>query len=377
MKKEILLVAPYTSFAIDGLPNRFAAVAEELTRRGHSVELVTSDFIHRLKRKRNYSELDTENFKVTLIQTLRYKRNFGIGRFLNIFFFSKNFGRKFPEFSKYDVVYASYPMIGPCHHIAKTNRKAKFFVDIQDLWPEAIWHNFSVFSVMKFIFAPFQKKKGYIFSKADSVISVSQTYLEAYSDVILTPEKHVCYLGSDLSIEKTKKKKFPIKLFYFGTLSFSYDIKTVCAAVTQLRKRGLDFEFHVFGDGPEKGAIAEAGYEGTFLYGFVPYKELREHISEMDASVNSIKAGAAQSITNKLSDYLFIGSPMINSQTSPEIDGLLESKNVIQYTPGDADDLVRELSSRSNLEIIAAPWVPDIRFDRESQIMKICDLVED
>lgn len=376
MKMKILIVAPYTTFPPEGLPNRFSTLANKLHSRGHIVELVTSDFIHHSKDKRFHKNVREEKYSVTLISTPIYNRNFSLARFFSIYKFTKNFKDTFRSFEKYDVVYASYPMVGTCYHIAKSIAKPRLIVDIQDLWPEAIWKNFSLFKWAKFVFYPIQRMKRVIFARADFVISVSRTYLESYKEAIKTDRNYVCYLGSDLSFQKTKEAKWPIRLFYFGTISHSYDIETICQAICILREKTIDYEFHIFGDGPERIKIERKNYEGTHFHGFVPYNKLENHLSKMDAAVNAIKSGAAQSITNKLSDYLSIGSPILNSQQSSEIDEILSNHKTVSYKAGDVADLVDRLSSVSNQKILLSGWMSDRRFNREEQIAQICTIIE-
>ena len=53
-----------------------------------------------------------------------------------------------------------------------------------------------------------------------------------------------------------------------------------------------------------------------------------------DILVNSITNSAQQSVTNKLSDYLLLRLPIINSQTMPEVKSLLKQTVSTDYVAG-------------------------------------------
>src|SRR5690606_20385478 len=104
---------------------------------------------------------------------------------------------------------------------------------IQDLWPEAFKMVFNIPFVSNTIFYPMKKKADYVYSTADNIVAVSQTYAERAIKVNkkCTNAKSV-YLGTDLAYfdrlaKENKYKNKPkdeIWIVYIGTLGHSYDI---------------------------------------------------------------------------------------------------------------------------------------------------------
>lgn len=56
-------------------------------------------------------------------------------------------------------------------------------IDIQDIWPEAFKMVFNVPIISDLIFYPMKKMADYIYSRADSIVAVSDTYADRASTV--------------------------------------------------------------------------------------------------------------------------------------------------------------------------------------------------
>jgi hypothetical protein len=60
-----------------------------------------------------------------------------------------------------------------------------------------------------------------------------------------------------------------------------------------------------------------------------------------DGLINPIKPTSRATVTNKLSDYILLGKPIINCQLDPEVLSLLNSTGAVNYRCGDVADFVR------------------------------------
>ncbi len=96
-----------------------------------------------------------------------------------------------------------------------------------------------------------------------------------------------------------------------------------------------------------------------------------------DIAVNAIHSYAMQSVTNKLSDYMALQKPVLNSQTNAEVLGLLNLLPHENYRSGDADSFARaaeSLMAKQNGAVQSDEIVR--RFRRDISYQKIVNLIE-
>lgn len=218
-------------------------------------------------------------------------------------------------------------------------KNIRFVIDIQDLWPEAFKMVFKVPVISTLVFAPFTCLANYIYSHADSVCAVSETYVKRALDVNKKVASGVSvYLGTRLA-EFDKYAKQPISmekysneiwLAYIGTLGHSYDLTSVFDAIKILTEQKIqNLKLIVMGDGPLRNQFEkDSASLPVFFTGKLPYSEMVALLTKCDISVNPIKSGSAGSIINKVGDYAASGLPVINTQECPEYWDIVESKQI-------------------------------------------------
>lgn len=340
-KKDILMIAHFCSdFDREG-NNRFNYLADLLSKHGHNVELVTSDFSHERKEKRNVVNLNRLNYKVTFIKEPKYKKNVSLKRFYSHYVMGKNLKRYLSSRKKPDIIYSAVPSLDAAKIAANFANKnnIKYIIDVQDLWPEAFKMVFKVPLFDKILFYPMKKIANYIYSTADEIIAVSDTYRDrAMISNKKVKKGYSVYLGTNLeqfdAIPKNNEfnnKKDKIWLVYVGTLGNSYDIPRVIDALKIVQKKGIkNIEFIVMGDGPLKEKFKryakDKGVNVQFT-GRLPYSKMVSILKKCDIAVNPIKKGSAGSIINKVCDYAAAGLPVINTQESLEYRQLINEYN--------------------------------------------------
>jgi len=320
-----------------------------------------------------------ENLKVVLIDNRAYRSHVGIKRVLSLRDFHKNFEKRFPTLDEFDVIYSAYPPIG--HNLAilryLDRKKTRFIVDIQDVWPESFSSVLPSLQAISPHLLPFARSANKVYANADAIIAVSRTYLERALSVHPDVKSHVAYIGTEFDMINTVPKSGgPTRLFYIGTLSYSYDIETVIRAVHDLASMGREIEFNIFGNGPDLTRLQSLPHKGTIFHGHVPYKELEARLREQHIAVNSIRSKAPQSVTNKLCDYLGLGCPILNSQECAEARSLLSKVTHRNYRAGDIASAKEEISSLLDDNAIHATWRSDATFSREAISRSIIDFVE-
>jgi glycosyltransferase, group 1 family len=96
-----------------------------------------------------------------------------------------------------------------------------------------------------------------------------------------------------------------------------------------------------------------------------------------DISVNAIHSYAMQSITNKLSDYMALQKPILNSQVNDEVAEVLTLLPHANYRSGDVESFVKaakDMLKRKDDPVQSEEIVR--RFKRDVAYQKIVNLIE-
>lgn len=382
IRPKVLIAAPFCSLPGEPYFNRFLYLANLLSE-NYDVTLLTSRFRHFDKIHRASNANFNENFKVVLIDEPGYKKNVGIGRLYSHHVFCKNFHNYLRAGARYDLVYSAYPLIQTNIILGELKRKLgfKLVIDVQDVWPEAISAVIPFVSKLPLRVLPFTSKANMAYKAADGLVAVSKTYMDrALLSLNKSVPCEIVYLGSSLgTYDLTSVVNTPDEVFrmgYLGTLSHSYDVETVMVGVSELVAEGYEIELHIFGGGPFEERLKSKGCRGVVFHGFVDFGSAIEFIRTCQIAINAIASGAPQSVTNKLSDYLALGIPLINSQQNAEVAALLKSVDHENYNPGSVNSFKLAFSRiydrRQQLR-----FRPNPHFVREVEYKRIERLLHD
>ena len=393
---KILIIANFCDGRV--LKGRFTYLANMLSSEGHTVEIVTSDFDHHLKRPKE--EFDNQfPFKIHHIHEPGYPDNISLKRLYSHYVWGMNVGKYLNDSHQdWDIIYCAVPSLTvtrlagnyACKH------KIKFITDVQDLWPEAFSIAIKNQMISKLVFAPFYAYANNAYKKADKVIGVSDTYC----DRGLKPCKNntdglTVYLGNDGEIFDKAKEEYKIEkpdeefwIAYIGTLGYSYDLKCVIDAIASIKEDQIDkrIRFVVMGDGPKRKEfekyVQEKGITATFT-GSLLYPEMVGRLCSCDVVANPIVKGAAQSITNKVGDYALSGLPVINTQECKEYRDLIdEYKCGINCEVGNSQQVADAIIQLANNPELCKDLgansrkLADERFDRRHSYKQIIDFIK-
>lgn len=399
--KDIVIVANFTVVPGEKGNSRFDYLASQLSKTGEfNVELVSSNFSHSKKNKRYVTEESMKklNYKLTLLKEFGYKKNVSIFRFYSHYTLSKSISKYLKSRKKPDIVYCAIPSLEVGNVLVKYCKKnnIKFIIDIQDLWPEAFKMVFNIPIISDVIFYPMEKIANKIYTNADKVIAVSDTYRDRAISVNKKELRGLTvFLGTDLSYfdkivtdSRKFKKDDEFWITYIGTLGHSYDIKTVIDALKIVNNYGIyDIKFMVIGDGPLKeefekySNLKNVNVEFT---GRMNYEKMVELIVQSDIAVNPIVKGAAQSIVNKVGDYAAAGLPVLNTQECIEYRNLIDEYNCgINCINNNAEDLAKGIITLYNDKDLRVTMGKNNRklavekFDRKINYKKIIEFIKD
>ena len=347
--KELLLVAPFVSLPGEPQFNRFLYLCY-LWAQDYEVTLVTSSFCHCAKQQRDPKNpaLADLPFKLVLLHEPDYKSNVSFARFWSHRIFHQSFQTwlnrqisqtRFP----FDIVYSAFPLISTNLTLGKLKRSCgyKFIIDVQDIWPDSIFAAIPFLKTADFLIEPLRAKAHLAYSYADGLVAVSKTYLDVARDRAPNTPGHIAYLGSDYqTVESAVPQALDpakIRLFYLGTLSHSYDIETVIKGFETLQNTFDNVELHILGDGPDRDRLEKRSKNNVFYHGYLPYEKMLSFAKACHFAINPIVGSATQSITNKLSDYVAIGLPILSSQQNLEAMEIVKAQGGYLFEPGSAE----------------------------------------
>ena len=397
-KKRIMIIAHFCDYGKENSNNRFNYLANLLVTSGYDVELVTSSFSHRDKKQREETAVGA--YKTTLIYEPSYSKNISLKRlFVSHRIMADNLKKYLESAEKPDLIYCAIPSINVSEVAAKYAEvnKVPFFIDVQDLWPEAYKFILKHESVYRLATKSMQKRVDRVYAAADQVIAVSETYAERAMRVNnKCRESLAVYLGTELvafdrnvhgNEPLVKKNEGEFWVGYCGTLGHSYDLSIVMYALQKLRAQGIEnVRFIVIGSGPLeeqfKSLANELGVNCIFT-GKLPYEKMCAQLCECDIAVNPIAKGAAQSIINKHGDYAMAGLPVVSTQENSEYRNLLSEYGCgISCAPDSVDDVCEALkricSDEFNRKMMSesSRRLAEDRFDRAKAYKKILMTME-
>lgn len=396
---KIIIIAQFNTFSFEGGNSRFTYLLDLFDYKKDEVEFITSNFRHATKTKRNIDKkiLNNYNYKITFIDEPGYKKNVSIKRLFSHKILSKKIKKYLNNLSyKPDVIYCAIPSIDVAYESITFSKKngIRFIIDIQDLWPEAFKMALNIPIISNVIFYPMKRKVDFIYSNADEIVAVSETYVKRALSVNKKLVKGLSvFLGTDLNyFDKCQKnnkvvyKDNIIRIAYIGTLGTSYDIKLIIDSIKILYSKGIkNIKFVIMGDGPLKESFelyakqSEIDYEFT---GRLDYEKMVGLLSSCDICVNPIVGSSVASIINKVGDYAASGLPVINTQNSEEYKNL-----IIQYNAGynckngDSKDIADKIETLVNDEKLRKKFgkgnrkLAEEKFDREKNYKKIIELI--
>lgn len=401
---RVLVIANFPSYLDGGkVRGRFLYLGELLCERGHHVEIIVSDFMHGQKAHRVKGCLiqNAYHTKITVLHEPGYQNNISLKRLWSHYQWGRNVGRYLNTIEEPDVVYCAVPSLTAGVRASMYCKKSgvRFIIDVQDLWPEA-FEMVIKNKLQRTALLPFKRYVNKIYRAADTVIAVSETYVNrALSVNEKTGRGLSVFIGKDRQLfdeARLSGKTFfdesshsdILRIAYVGSLGYSYDLRCAIKAIDICGRMDHmpHLQFVVMGEGPLRkkfeGYANEVGIDCLFT-GFLPYHDMVATLCGCDIAVNPIVKGAPQSITNKVGDYALSGLPVVNTQKNLEYRQLIEDYQCgINCRVGDAEDvayafavLAKDPALRKQMGNNARRFGEE-RFDRRNTYQQIVEAIE-
>lgn len=342
MKKIAIISLGYMWFPCEAGSSRFYQIAKTFVDFGYEVEVITTDFQHFKKAPRDKNKILSQGypFHITFIQTPTYKKNIDIRRVLSNRKAEKNLRKYLDQHvDEYAAVYTSIPANNVAAAVTEVcyNHDVPCVVDIEDLWPEAMSMVIKNTGMRNILLRGFYRDAETAYKYCSGVIGTSDDYTaRAFKNQKRDISNTTVYVGVNLKefddgVEQYKdeivKPKGEFWVTYTGSISTSYDIKTLILAANELAEKGhQEIKVQILGTGSLKDELEELSrdIDNVKFWGFTMYPKMAAVLNKSDVVINSFVKGAPQSIVNKVGDYLASGKAMINTLENPVFCHLVE-----------------------------------------------------
>lgn len=317
--------------------------AEYLTKAGYDVTVFGASSMHNMELnlisgKEDYIEKQYGILKFVHVRARSYSNYFE--RVLNLLEFVVRMRKIASKFDKPDVILhtATVPFGNIMYYLAK-KLKAKYYVEVLDLWPESFVMT-GILNKKNPIIPLLYYFEKWLYKRADQLIFS----MEGGKDYIL--EKgwdsvnggsididKVSYInnGVDLNDFSENLSKWTIddedlndentfKIVYIGSIRLFNNVRLLVEAAEKLQNK-KDMVFLIYGDGDERKPLEEyvrkkniqnVRFKDTFIdKKYIPYLLSKSSINILNYQQNGIwKYGGSQS---KLFQYLASGKPIVSN----------------------------------------------------------------
>ena len=315
---------------------------------GHSVTVLTTDYLHVRKEKRTEPKED-----YVFLPTRPYARNLSLTRMRSHAELARTiFGYIRKEIDRTDLVWVLVPPNSYALEARKLKQdfpRVRIVMDLIDLWPESL----PVGNIKTvFPFTLWRDRRDSSLSAADAVVTECDLYQEILKKPLAGLRAETLYLAKekrpfhpDLRLPEAK-----LSLCYLGSINNIVDQEGIAALIrTEARRRPV--VLHIMGDGEHREELArtcrEAGAE-VLDHGPVYDPEKKQDVFDRcHYGLNMMKATVCVGLTMKSIDYLEGGLPLLNNLR------------------GDTRELIRQKGFGINVGEEPLPAVYDLRM-RES-----------
>ena len=360
---------------------RSGIMAKTCVDLGFEVTYWSSNFEHRCKRFVGEGKLSFNckyGYKIELIKTVAYERNFSLKRIYHNLIIGIRFLLKSRNHKKPRLIIASYPSPELCLAAliyAKLN-KIPFIMDFRDLWPETFYYmvNEKFRNVIPFFSKPYLVLRNYVVKRADCVCGITLPFLKLGTKNIkqLNDQKLVNlpfpYETGELTLSNLKtaflfwkklgiqrKKKF-IVLLYLGSLGVVPDLNTVIDAVISMNRNGDRIKLLICGDGDHANSYKNlASSDPNIIFtGYIDQNKISAAMYLSDFGINPLpdRLDFRVGVNNKAVEYLSSGLPIIHSPPTSYLGDLIKKGNCgTTYQPGNIQSFIQSVENLKKARI--------------------------
>ncbi len=323
-KQKIILVSLFYYEKTDNI--RISTIYRLLKEKGAAVELITTDFNHREKRKHDPEQHPSD---ITFLPVPQYNKNVGLRRLYSHLVFAWQLWLYLKKLSyRPSKVYCLVPAVSgglACNRYCR-KENIPLVVDVIDLWPESFIVLSSHKKLLRLITFPWKRMAEKVYQSADFLFAGSVEYAR-YAQKFNRKTKAVpVYLGTDVQEYKTLLSSATVKInkppqqkwiCFGGMLGNSYELELILQSFKKLTEQLTgDFKLVFIGDGQERDKILQFKVRHDLnieVTGFLNYAGYMKYLSYADIALNSFKEGSEVAYSYKFNDYITAGIPVLNN----------------------------------------------------------------
>lgn len=331
---KILFITNHYYPKPDPNAKRISGLATNLVNLGNEVHVITND-----KKKGNHI------INGVHVHVIEEAGSFSKGKIVRLFnhlsFLLKTILIKLDD-NSFDYVIATSP--SPFNFISGNKLakryKAKFVIDIRDVWPE-VFVQTGVATTRSLTYRTFKfiSKKAY--KKADLIFVVTPGKLKLIVDKFpeYASKVHIVSNGFDREfLENSIDQDFSNKIsanmgqyniVYCGNVGLAQNLKPFVEALSKLSIKNINF--HILGKGNKLEELlsysSEIGYENIYYYGLCSENQVYTALQLMDFSYVSLGSDLlVDSVPTKIFESLALGVPVFLTATGDSTEIVKESK---------------------------------------------------
>lgn len=359
---KVLLVGPNYAPEPSGLAPYATTLAEELTRRGHDVQVVTThphyptwEVFDGYGANRRHDVVD--GIPVHRVRTYVPRNPNAIKRLA----FELSLGLRLmtTKLPSADVVIATSPALFASGMALLRLHRRKHLATVvwaQDLYGQGVAETAMTDKRLAPIVA---RAESTVLRSADAVITIHPNLRDTLVDALgVAPDRaHVVrnwtHLAARPAPDRTlvrKRLEWPddkLVLLHSGAMGYKQGLEVVVEAAELARRRRLPLHFVLMGDGGQRGALEElAGPDSAVQFlDPLPDEEYQDAMAAADALLVVDRPGVgSMAVPSKLTSYFTTGNPVLGSTDRTGNAGreILVSGGGLLSAPGDATGLVEQ-----------------------------------
>lgn len=323
-----------------------------LSKKGWSVKVLASDFMHIEKRKRKENKKD-----YLFIDTKPYYKNISLIRLYSHY----NFARK-TKYILRDMCFDLLYIVAPANSLIKLAKlyfkdaKIRIIIDIIDLWPESL----PIKGTERFPLSIWGNVRNHNLKYADYIITECDLYQKKLKKWLLDKKVRTvywCHKKENMVYEESTVLGDELTLCYLGSINNIIDITGIVQQVRKLiRKQSVVIKIIGGGEKEEEfiKSLEEVGAK-VINYGKIyDFAKKKAVADTCHFGINIMKQDVSIGLSMKSVDYFEMGLPIINN-----LDGDLK-KIIEQYNCGinisrnkcDTKEILYKSEMRKNARLV-------------------------
>jgi hypothetical protein len=368
-QKRAIVLAP--SFSTDMNANRPLSVACALSRFA-DVEVITTDFDHWTKKKRNRTQLAPID-KIVYLKTLPYYDNVSIKRLLSHVLFSLSAALYFLRRKKeFDIVYVTLPF-NTLAWIALRNARSKWkIVDVMDIWPDVLPFNRRHVELLRPLLSLWRGFFNQAVAGADVMMAVSDCFLEETRKYVdLNCRSRRFYLG-EVNLLCDVPKNDVLTIAYSGSLGRLYDFETLLDVMTEAEHGSV--QLFIVGDGDRRdwllSQLQRRGLSYKYFGSVYDPAKLGDILCRAHIGFNGF-VNTSAAFSTKASTYFAAGLPLLNSMKG-DLEKLVVERGLgFNYLGGDRNSLKQSFLKINEIDLAAMSRNCKVFFEMELERAKV------